>query len=90
MLLKLENGTEYHVRFQHAQNPLMTGCYTRAGISDSTGFIIREGRAFCNPSDQFNKAKGRKLSLARAIECLPRAERKQIWAAYFAAIGGIR
>ena len=97
MLLKLESGTEYHVRFSHGFEAVVrdgetvyTRQYTRAEISKPQGHVFDEGEAHCNPSDQFNKAKGRKLALARAIESLPRAERKQIWAAYFAAVGGIR
>ena len=86
MLLKLESGSEYHVRFQHVRSWKHA---TIANVSYPDGNLV-SSTAYCNPSDQFNKAKGRKLALARAIESLPRAERKQIWAAYFAAIGGIR
>ena len=96
MKLKLENGTEYHVRFSHGteaivgnNKPIYTRQYTTASVSFPDSNQVT-ATAYCNPSDQFNKAKGRKLALARAIESLPRAERGQIWAAYFAATGGVK
>ena len=88
MLLKLESGQEYHVRFRHGRG--ITQNRTLATVQSENPALFLQDLALCHPNDQFNKAKGRKLALARAIESLPRAERKQIWAAYFAAIGGIR
>lgn len=41
------------------------------------------GYSYCNPLDQFNRVTGRKLALTRAIEEMPRDERKAIWDAYF-------
>ena len=88
MKLPISDGKELHARFEHRQTCAHNKITTVRISSDNQ--IIAEGRAFCNPSDQFNKAKGRKLALARAIESLPRAERGQIWAAYFAATGGVK
>ena len=44
-----------------------------------------EGTAVCFPSDQFNKSKGRRMSLKRAIDSmgLTRLQRKASWFAYF-------
>lgn len=88
MKLKLENGTEYHVRFRHVRGESQSHTLTTVQSENSALFL--QDLALCHPSDQFNKAKGRKLSLARAIEELPREERRQIWAAYFAATGGVK
>lgn len=97
MKLKLENGTEYHARFQHGTEavigeakPIYIRRFTRVSISTAIiGVILKlEGEAYCHPTDQFNKAKGRKLALARAIKDFHRTKREQIWKAYFAATGG--
>lgn len=40
------------------------------------------GEAVCSLSDQFEKEKGRKVALARAIKPLPREVRACIWAGY--------
>lgn len=40
------------------------------------------GYSYCHPKDQFNKITGRKMALTRAIEDLPREERREIWEVY--------
>lgn len=40
------------------------------------------GVSSCHPKDAFDKAKGRKLAIERAIQHLSRDERKSIWTAY--------
>lgn len=60
-------------------------------IEDRTIAIVRVpghtealyGVAYKNPTDQFNKKIGRKLSLARALDHnLPKEQRRVIWEAY--------
>lgn len=43
------------------------------------------GNAWCSLDDQFNKERGRKIALARALQHSPdRSWRRQVWDAYFA------
>ena len=53
------------------------------------GESIGKGYAVCAPSDNFNKATGRKLSLARALDdaALLRKHRAQVWDLYLAKWG---
>lgn len=70
----------------------IVSCY----ICDSSGECISEGWAACDRQDKFCKETGRKMSLTRAIknyemphwdlpisDSLTKAERTQIWQAYF-------
>lgn len=47
---------------------------------------IHSGTAFCHPLDTFNKEKGRKLALAKALQMAgwDKSARIQVWAGYFA------
>jgi len=58
-----------------------TTCYIDDELS---GEALREGVAFCSINDRFDKARGRKLSLTRAIEGLDKDLRKEFWTAYLA------
>ncbi|MGW8177819.1 MAG: hypothetical protein ACWGQW_03380 [bacterium] len=42
------------------------------------------GMAFCSPVDNFDRDRGRKLALARALRGLPKRARKPVWDAYLA------
>ena len=84
MILQLDNGQKFDVRFtHHLDSPVP---HTEVQIAncewDSTSYLL--GAGLCHPNDQFNKAIGRKVALARAISGLPRETRTQIWKAYFA------
>lgn len=46
------------------------------------GIVVFTGTALLHPKDNFNKAIGRKISLTRAIEDLPKTVRTQIWEKY--------
>lgn len=50
---------------------------------------VVEGVAKCSPRDQFAKATGRKLALARALRTLgvQRDVRRGVWQAYFDKVG---
>lgn len=52
--------------------------------AQNQGVTIGSGVALCHPTDQFNKATGRKLSFTYALEAagLTRDERGELWAAY--------
>lgn len=41
------------------------------------------GTAFCSVKDVFNKEKGRKIALTKALSHLNRDFRREIWQAYF-------
>lgn len=64
-----------------------TYCQVHEGICKVKGCADAEhpyfGAAHCNPQDQFSKSAGRKISLGRALQPLPRSLREQIWIAYF-------
>lgn len=44
---------------------------------------VATGYSILHPSDRFDKEKGRKISLARALKNWPREKRKLIWESYF-------
>lgn len=48
-------------------------------INPDDGVTVGYGESVCNESDNFNRAIGRKIALARAINHLPRGERSKIW-----------
>lgn len=58
--------------------PCVAGC-----TGDQDTVLSGAGLAFCASSDQFNRAKGRKVALARAIRQFPKETRKRIWNGYF-------
>lgn len=92
MRLQLEDGQEVELKFRH--DPFTSStctpretcceCLTVIGLETGDFPISTIGRAFCNATDQFNRAIGRRIALTRAIAHFPRAIRTQIWKAYFA------
>lgn len=46
--------------------------------------FVGEGLSFCSMDDQFNKQRGRKEALARALFRLDKATRRAVWDAYHA------
>ncbi len=62
-----------------------TTCYFR---DENSKVPLLMGTAFCSVNDQFNKARGRKFALDRALRTgdvvIPRAERSKIWESYHA------
>jgi len=99
-MLKTEiEGTEIRVGFYHEQDPGwfvssdrpikgFTRCTVKIGTKeDPQGELI--GESYCSTLDVFNKEKGRKIALSRAIEALPREKRRVIWEAYFGRFPGI-
>jgi hypothetical protein len=56
-----------------------TACFVE---EDKTDEQLLYGEAFCSVNDIFDKARGRKVSLARAIEGLDKKKRTAFWKAY--------
>lgn len=89
-------GEPYTAHFSHFQDERLrweTRCVFHAGRCSERGCAARfadsalgVGVAVTNPIDQFSKSKGRILSLTRALSCVPRPIREQIWRAYFAVV----
>lgn len=49
--------------------------------------VFCNGHAYCAKGDNFNKSKGRIVSLTKAIKHLPKDVRKQFWDVYKKEIG---
>ena len=49
---------------------------------DKEGEFLTEGESYCSILDTFDKAVGRKVSLARAISGFDRSERAEFWKKY--------
>lgn len=86
---KTSKGNEYKIGFQQAPNTPWHDekadtwgiGVTRCAINDDWK---NSGDSLCSFSDQFSYEIGRRISLTRAIKSLPRDERSEIWAAYWA------
>ena len=78
------DGKEYVVSFQHDRTLRITVCVVVEEKNVEEEPLV--GVATCSLRDNFNRAIGRKLSLARAIaEGFPRERRKAFWVAYWSA-----
>lgn len=75
MTIDFSYGYENHVGEE--LRPFQTFCTIRF----ADGETLWAG-ATCHEDDNFNKSKGRAVSLARALQSLPRAQRKEIWTKY--------
>lgn len=51
-------------------------------VVEKDGEVISEASAFCSSLDKFEKSKGRKLALARAIKGFEKETRTVIWDLY--------
>jgi hypothetical protein len=73
------------VKWQHYYegNERVCKCVVRSLNSNLT----LDGYAFCSENDNYEKNKGRKISLSRAIVDFPNNEREQIWKQYGKEIG---
>jgi len=56
--------------------------YVKCEIEES-GILVGIGFAYCSKKDQFNKAKGRKVALRKALERFSKEDRTLIWEEYF-------
>jgi hypothetical protein len=68
---------------EHKGKPKETICYILAGDT-----VVAKGKAMCNlKADRFDKNAGRKLSMARALEAMPKAVRTAFWAKLHQKVG---
>ena len=94
MLVKTSTGELYHVTWQYEENdwgdPFKTHCLISLLKDDKTKDLIVKGTATCSYKDQFDKNKGRKLSLGRALITErptvpePTTVNPQVWGPVFA------
>ena len=70
---------DYIIRWHHLPQSRVSVCQ----ISNTTR-LLKEGIAYCAPTDSFDKNKGRRVSLARALKALnlPKEVRMEFWEAY--------
>jgi hypothetical protein len=74
--MKLQTSIgELIVKFRH-ENPIGTHCVLEGGSWKTSG----DSR--CSPKDHFCRETGRKVSLAKALNPLPKTVRKEVWDAY--------
>lgn len=94
MLRLKAQGKDVRVGFYHAaKSPLVlsgsrgkTICkgFTTCRISvEQDNPEVMFGTAFCSDRDVFNKEKGRKVSLTKALSFYPKEFRREIWEGYF-------
>jgi hypothetical protein len=70
---------KYHVIWHYDRE----NCVTECNIYDDDKILVRKGVTKCYYKDEFNKSKGRKTSLSRAISDLPKNIRELVWESYF-------
>lgn len=86
------DGKELKVTFAHVRTikeddePARFSAITFCYIVNGKG-ILHTGQAWCSSLDQFNRKRGRELSLARAVCGLDKDTRTQIWNKYWATMG---
>lgn len=94
MLVELSNQL-YQIKFERRQNEYRAFLFKAKNVDGGqdrpqftyAGFV---GSSYCHPNDQFRRATGRKLALARLIELmsggyleLDKEDRRKIWNIYF-------
>ena len=98
--MKVEiEGITYDVRWYHTNNHIqgknrkgsLTECMILERIDEQLIEIVGQGVAKCSKKDNFCKATGRKIALARAIkENFTKEGRKIFWDAYLAFQNGVK
>jgi len=79
---------EYKIDFKHGMidgdDKRFTHCYILKKDSEEEGwYFLTEGRAYCNPKDNFSYEKGRRVSLTKALAPLWKEVRTKLWKQYF-------
>lgn len=78
---------EYKVDFYHVK-----GCdgamRTRCNIHSPDDSTLDYGETRCSLKDMFDRNKGRKIAMMRALQGFPKADRKPFWDVYFVTRGG--
>lgn len=67
---------------------IVTECVIYASITGDS--ILVTGKTYLNPHDNHVKALGQKYALAKALESLPRCDRKKYWDWFFNRSKGAR
>lgn len=75
------------VYFQHVRGVYKNSASYTHCIIQTTNHLWN-GQSRCAQCENFDKNKGRKLALARALSFVDRPNRKPVWDAYFAKRGG--
>lgn len=97
MILETISG-KFTVHFWHSEgfgtngHGRQTSCglhYFDGGKCDNPcdALDLQRGVSYCAPTDMFDRNRGRKIALSRAIKSLSRQLRAEIWQAYFKTIG---
>lgn len=73
------DGIEAHVTFLHYRDEPNPYTYCELFIDGE----VYGASANCHPTDNFNKATGRKIAFDRVVCQLARDVRTKLWAAYF-------
>lgn len=77
---------EYKIDFKHGMidgdDKRFTHCYILE-LVDGFGLCVGDGRAVCNPKDNFSYEKGRRVALTKAIAPFQKETRTKIWKQYF-------
>jgi hypothetical protein len=76
-MIKIEFQYERGFWMSSDPHPYSTTC-----VVTLDGDRVLMGTATCHEEDQFCKRIGRRIALKRAIESLPKNERKKIWEIY--------
>ena len=83
------DNEKYVVSWKHVQNPDnqqngKTYCFIK-DISKSS--VVAQGEAVCSKKEQYNRQRGRKVSMMRALQNLPKQNRLTFWTTYDKEIG---
>lgn len=81
-----ESGRSFRVRFRYEATDTYAHVESRCEGCSVWG-RLGTGYAICHENDRFEKERGRKLALARALKGKNKAFRTQVWEAYFARLG---
>ena len=86
---KIEENDLIEIKFKYNKYPYTAGqqptsidCEVNYINSFTGENLTGKGLSCCHPKDQFQKEKGRKLALRRAIVLFPKNARTEVWNAY--------
>lgn len=97
MILGDQDGVQYSVHFHYGRldgrrtthcTIHRSPCLAKTRPCGTPGGL---GTAVCSTTDEFRKATGRKIALARAMAMLgiPRERRARLWTSYLSKINGL-
>lgn len=89
--VKIENAPEIRIGFRYEEKKILLGKpKVLTQVTATQAFVkcadrVDVGTVYCSPTDQFEKAEGRKRALKRALVCWSRPVRRHIWNALWEA-----